>query len=185
MIVVQFNEAKATQAAAFLLSKNNGKMNYMKLIKLLYLADREALSLWDRTLTGDSYYSMDNGPILSKVLDRINSGKRPYIVSYWHKYICPPANYNVSLKQDPGTDELSKREKELLNKLFHKYEKLDQWQMRDICHKILPEWEDPAGTSIPIYIEDILRALNKTEKEIRTIDAETSDLDHIKAVLSA
>ena len=39
---LQFDEAKATQAAAFFLQLRGGQMHYIKLIKLLYLADREA-----------------------------------------------------------------------------------------------------------------------------------------------
>src|SRR3989304_9016507 len=139
MINFKFNEIKTTQAAAFLLKKNNNKMSYMKLIKLLYLADREALSLWERTITGDSFFSMDNGPILSKTLNKINEGKMPRHESYWHKYISAPAHYNINLKKDPGVDELSKREKEVLNKISKKYEKYDKWEMVDICHKELPE----------------------------------------------
>src|ERR1022692_1541243 len=43
-------------------------MNYMLLIKLLYLLDRRALSLWGRPVTGDDYFSMKYGPVLSEVL---------------------------------------------------------------------------------------------------------------------
>jgi hypothetical protein len=35
------NEIKTTQDAALFLKLNGGKMNYMKLIKLMYLADRD------------------------------------------------------------------------------------------------------------------------------------------------
>ena len=38
---MRFNEVKATQAAARLLRNRGGRMKYLKLIKLLYLADRE------------------------------------------------------------------------------------------------------------------------------------------------
>jgi hypothetical protein len=41
-----FDEKKATEVAAFLLKMRGGKMSYLKLIKLLYLADRESLSRW-------------------------------------------------------------------------------------------------------------------------------------------
>ena len=88
------------------------------------------------------------------------------------------------MKQDPGTDELSKRERELLLKIFHKYEKFDQWEMVEICHKSLPEWEDPRGTSIPIRVDDIFKALNKTEREIAIIEDEVANLDYVKAALS-
>ena len=52
-------------------------MSYMKLIKLLYLADREALLRWGRPITFDAYVSMDRGPVLSSVLDLINGGTAP------------------------------------------------------------------------------------------------------------
>ena len=46
MLNLSFDESKATEAAVFLLSRSDQTMNYMKLIKLLYLADREALIRW-------------------------------------------------------------------------------------------------------------------------------------------
>jgi len=185
MIRFNFNEAKTTQAAALLLKENGGKMNYMKLIKLLYLADRKALSLWERPISGDAYYSMDRGPILSKVLDKINSGKTPRVESYWHEYISSPETYKVKLKREPGIDELSEREKELLLGIDQEYKQYKTWQMVDICHKILSECNDPKGTSVPIWIEDILRAVNKTDREIAIIDEEVDNLNYVKTILSA
>ena len=38
-----FDERRAAQAASLLLERRAGRMPYIKLIKLLYLADREAL----------------------------------------------------------------------------------------------------------------------------------------------
>ncbi len=66
---LRFNERKATQAAAHLLKLRGGEMSFMKLINLLYLADRSALLQWVRPITTDSYVSMDRGPVLSRVLD--------------------------------------------------------------------------------------------------------------------
>jgi len=42
---LRFDEAKATQAATLFLKLRGGRMHYIKLIKLLYLLDREALDL--------------------------------------------------------------------------------------------------------------------------------------------
>ena len=49
-----FNEAKAVQIAGFFLRLAGGEMNYMKLIKLMYLVDRTALAEWGRSLTYDN-----------------------------------------------------------------------------------------------------------------------------------
>ena len=61
-----FNEQKVAQMAAFLLARGKGKMKYLKLLKLLYLADRESMKRNGHPISGDSYVSMDHGPVLSK-----------------------------------------------------------------------------------------------------------------------
>ena len=184
MIHFKFNEIKTTQVAALFLNKNHGKMNYMKLIKLLYFADREALNRWERPLTTDSYFSMKKGPILSNVLDLITNGKSIYGDSFWYKYISEPSDYNISLENDPKQDELSKQEIDLIEEIFEKFKNYSEWKMVDYCHDNLPEWEHPGETSIPIRIEDILRAVNKTEREIEVIDEEVSNLKYVTKVLS-
>ena len=50
---LRFREAKTTQAAARLLTLRGGRMNYMKLLKLLYIVEREALLNWGRPVTAD------------------------------------------------------------------------------------------------------------------------------------
>jgi len=42
-MILRFQHERATQAAARLLQRRGGRMSYMKLLKLLYLADRKAL----------------------------------------------------------------------------------------------------------------------------------------------
>ncbi len=182
MLRFELNEKKATQVASLLIKLNGKSLNYMKLIKLMYLVDREALSKWDRPVVGDEYFSLPHGPVLSKILDIINSGDDPGNPTYWYKYISTPENYEISLKNDPGDDELSDREIELLEHISNKYKDLDQFQLRDVCHRILPEWEDPRGSSLPIMPRDILRALDKTDKEIEIIEDEIKGLQIFDSV---
>ena len=65
------NMKKVIQVAGHLLQKYSGRLNYTKLIKLLYLADREALSKWDVPITGDRYTALHNGPIVSEIYNLI------------------------------------------------------------------------------------------------------------------
>jgi len=187
MIHYVFDEKKATQAAALLIKLNGGSLNYMKLIKLLYLADRESLNRWNTPITKDKYFSMDKGPILSKVLDNINNAPRPDEQSYWHRFISGPSGYEISLMRDINTnseiDELSERETTLLMEIFNKYKSHNQWEMVKICHEILPEWENPNGTSIPIHIENILRYLDKTDMQIEEIFEESQNLKYAQHLL--
>src|SRR5215218_6123410 len=93
----RFREDKATQAAARLLKIRGGKMSHLKLIKLLYLVERESLTRFGVPFTYDSYVSMPHGPVLSATLDRIN--ERPmYEGGYWDQHITPKQNNEVALR---------------------------------------------------------------------------------------
>lgn len=187
VIEFKFNEIKTTQAAALFLKKNTGEMSYMKLIKLLYLADRQALRLWERPLTGDTYFSMKRGPVLSNVLDIINNSGDPEDNSYWYKYISKPNN-NCEIKlnenESPETDTLSQRELELIDELYEKFKDFDRWEMVDFCHEFLPEWENVGNSRKLIQIDDILKKVDKSKEEIKAIDEEVSNLNYIEKILS-
>ena len=58
-----FNELKTAQASAYLLHKAGGTMEHLKLMKLLYLADRLSWKEYDKSITGDEYYSLPYGPV--------------------------------------------------------------------------------------------------------------------------
>ena len=112
-------------------------MSYMKLIKLLYLADREALASWGRTITTDTYVSMDRGPVLSHVLDRINEGPSPQDPSFWAQHVTPSGNYEVELTIDPGGELLSEAEDELLDQVFKARGHLSRWEIVDLVHEAM------------------------------------------------
>lgn len=180
---MRFNEAKATQAAARLLRNRGGRMSYMKLIKLLYLADREALARLGRSITTDTYVSMDKGPVLSHVLDRINEGPSPNDPSFWAQHITPSGNYEVTLAIDPSDDLLSEAEEELLDAVFRAHGHLNRWEIVDLVHE-LSEWKDPHGGAIPIEYSDILKAFKKKPEEIRAIENELAALERVDALCS-
>ena len=170
---LRFNEAKAAQAAARLLRLHGGKMNYMKLIKLLYLTDRESLKRWGRPVTTDCYVSMDKGPVLSAVLDLINNSCRPGVASPWYALISEPSAHSVSLlaNASPPDEELSRAEEDLIDEIYATHGCKSQWALVDLVHE-LPEWKDPGGSAIPIAYADILRAVGKDDEEIDQINGE-------------
>jgi hypothetical protein len=129
---------------------------------------------------------MPRGPVLSNVLDIINSGKYPNINPYWYKYITTPTDHEIKLEENeiPEHDTLSKREMELIEELFEKFKGLSQWDMVEICHEMLPEWEEVENTSKPIKIERILEAVHKSKKDIDAIAEEVSNLNYVKDILS-
>ena len=161
-----FREDKVTQAAALFLRLGPDKMSHLKLMKLLYLADRRALLTLGRPITYDSYVSMDHGPVLSTTLNLLHGDVQSS--GPWEKAITVPLNNEVSLLKDPGDDKLSEAEEKLIREVFDEHGAKTQWDLRDFTHT-LPEWEDPKGSSIKIEYRDILFAGNKTDAEIESI----------------
>ena len=152
-------------------------MGYMKLIKLLYLADREALLRWGRPISTDCYVSMDRGPILSQTLNLINEGSGPGGDGPWSKLISPPESYDVRLLvEDPPKDELSKAEEELIDEIFRRFAHMERWKLVDHLHT-LPEWTDPSGSALSISYGAILRAGGKSEEETAVIEQELESLE--------
>lgn len=162
-----FNERKAAQAAARLLDRHDGRMPYLKLIKLLYLADRQSLVESGTPITGDRFVSMDRGPVLSKVLDLIRADPRTG-ASAWHEYVSPPVNFEVSLLRPAEGDELSEYERDLLDRVVEEYGHMSRWDLVEHTHD-LPEWVDPAGSAIDIDVTVILRGAGFTAEEIRAV----------------
>jgi len=84
-------------------------MSYLKLIKLLYIIDREALLRWGRPLTGDRYVSMDHGPVLSQTLNLITEEPRPDEHNDLAETHLPAGELRVRLKNPAASDELSEQ----------------------------------------------------------------------------
>jgi len=181
-MVLRFNERRATEAAAKFLKLRGGRMSYLKLIKLLYLLDREALLGWGRPVTTDRYVSMDNGPVVSRIYGLIREEPAPGTDPVWRQFISAPSNYEVSLTAEPETEELSPVEESLIEDIFAKYGKLSRWNLVDLSHD-LAEWQDPKGSAIPIEYRDILRAGKKTESEIAAVESELEALAAAEAML--
>jgi len=169
-----FNERKAAQAAAYLLKRHGGRLNYMVLIKLLYLADRKTLLEHGQPITGDRMVSMPHGPVLSRIYDRIAAGMLP--TSAWSEYVSDPSDYEVQLVcAEPATDELSRYELRVLDEIDARYGSLGKWVLRDLTHE-LPEWEDPHGSSRPIDPATIFQAAGHPPEEVERIASEAEEL---------
>lgn len=164
-----FNEVKATQAAARFLTLRGGSMSYIKLIKLLYLADREALIRWGCPITTDRFVSMDIGPVVSRIYGLIRDEQPPGLFRIWREFISPAQNYEVRLIRDPGNSELALPELDMIDAVYAEHGCHNRWAVVDFTRS-LPEWVHPDGGALPIEHRDILRAADKTESEISAVE---------------
>jgi uncharacterized phage-associated protein len=169
-----FDIEKLIQTCNYIIKKNNNSINYTKLIKLLYLSDKESLKNSLQAITGDKYVSMDNGPVLSGLYDLIKGRYRNKDVQdLWNKFFFKN-NYNLDIINDQiRQDELSVFELQILDQIYEKFRDFSVWDMVHYVHMNCPEWKDPEGTSIPIQPNEILESVGKSSEEIDWILAET------------
>lgn len=164
MIRFSFNIVKATQAASFLLALNGGRLNYTKLIKLLFIADRRAIEKWNNVITTDAHFIMDCGQVVSNVYNEIKNENDLKSDDYWHQFI-EKDDYAVRLLNDPGTDYLSKREMDELASIDKEFKRYSFGRMIDYCHEHFSEWHDPKGSSEYLPIETIVENIYSDSKE--------------------
>lgn len=167
-----FSEERTAQMAAYLLSKKGLQMAYIKLLKLLYLADRSALLKWGESITGDCFVSMPQGPVLSQTYDLIKSGTASSNEG-WDYWIRDEKNYEVSLIQENINrdcfDELSDSELEILDDVLFEFGSMGKFEIVKYTHDHCAEWENPHGSSYPIKPEAVFRALGKSEEEVNAL----------------
>jgi uncharacterized phage-associated protein len=171
VMTYRLNINKAIQAAGVLLREEpSRRMSYMRLLKLLYIADRESLKKTGRPITGDRVVAMCNGPVLSEVYDCIK-GTACHLAE-WERFY-RTERYDVEMVDNPPTGELCRYEIETLQRVSKERLDKDQYEIVDETHSF-PEWSDPGNTSRPIAFEDILKAVGWTDDQAKKILAEAA-----------
>jgi len=176
-------QEKVTEAASIILFHAHGKMSYLKLIKLLYLADRKALEQWEVPITYDTYASLPHGPVGSGTCDLARGLVED--AQYWEQYI-ETVGMDVRIKGEyPKIRKLSRDEIALIEEIYFKYRHYTKYQLAELTEK-LPEWRNPGESSYPLPLEDILQKgfqLNIGEvKRIRSEVMQNSELDVLLSV---
>lgn len=69
---IEFNEAKTINAVLYIANKLKRK-DFHKIFKILYFSDREHLNAYGRTISGDIYVAMTDGPVPSNLYDIFKS----------------------------------------------------------------------------------------------------------------
>jgi uncharacterized phage-associated protein len=160
-----FDVRKAAQVAAFFAYRAGGKINIVKLMKLMYLADRQSLDERDFSITGDNYASMKLGPMLEHTYD-LAKGKAVNRRKEWDELIAPRRGNLIPLAREfaeEDTEELSRADLRILEEVWSKFKDMDQWELADWAHKFCPEWRDPGQSSIPIAYGTIGKRLGKED----------------------
>lgn len=166
-----FNEKKAAQAAAYFLFCAGGPLSVLKLMKLLYFAERRSFEKFGEPMIGDRLVSTPYGPVLSRTHNHMN-GELTSIEGGWESWIADRAEHDLGLR-DPGALrspeqdllELSDADLDVLDEIWGRFGQMTGWQLREYTHDHCPEWKDPEGSMIPMQPEDLFQALKFTPEQ--------------------
>jgi uncharacterized phage-associated protein len=186
-----FNERKAAQSAAYLLYRGGGRLPVIKLIKLMYLAERLSLQRYGETLTGDRLVSMPHGPVLSHTYSLIQGAYEP-CAGGWDTWVADRSGHDVELAdhsmiRSPEQDllALSDSDLEVLGETWAKFGHWDKFRLRDYTHSdACPEWQDPNGSSAPISYAELLRATGYSADDARALADRIAERQALAAAMA-
>ena len=180
-----FDLKKTVQAIGVLMRADGvGQMSCMRLLKLLYFADREGLKHTGRPITGDLVYAMKDGPVLSRTYSLMKQTHAPD--ADWDDAL-ETVGYDLRMVSLLGVEKLSPFEVELLQDLAKEHRHRSQWELRDYAHEHFAEFRkhDPRrhGKSKRerIPVEDIIRSVGR-QADITSI-ARDAEADEVAARL--
>ena len=155
----QFNFDKTMQAAAVLLSLDGDRMESIRLLKLLYIADREILAETGAPITGDKAVALKHGPVLGQVYSLIKG--QATRAGEWADSL-RTVNHNIELRKPVGRGKLNRAEVEKLQEVTDRHRNDTAWEICDQTHDF-PEWRDNyvANAATPIPWEQALAAQGK------------------------
>lgn len=154
-IAFPFNLDKAIQSIAYLISRL-GPIEKVKLMKLVYIADRNHFIRFGHPITGSNQVAMDYGPVPSPCLAALDGeGSNPDAV-FQALHI---ENVTVSLHGNaPDLSSLDDQDRATLDQVVLQFGRAPAWDLVKHTHKF-PEYEEVyvQGTSTPITYEAMLR----------------------------
>lgn len=176
------NDAKkSTQAVARLICKSGGSVDYLRIAKLIYLADRKSIERRGIPIVGGKYFSMQKGPTISEIMNFVGRRNAPG----WKEAISPRHGNTIRLQKAPSFSGLSPSELEILDSTLTEHSQRSTEQLVKWCHDNCAEYEDvPKNTSKPISVESILKATSKSSNQIAKVLKEAQSMEALEALLA-
>ncbi len=160
-----FNVNKTTHLAAHMIERSGGSLNILKLVKLLYICDREFMKAHAKPITFDRFVSMPHGPVLSSTYDLMTGCGMPENQEVWNDIISDRENHTISLNNNSFTSSLSNIEIRVADFVYETFKAFSQWELVEFTHENFQEWVDPNGSSKPIRYQDVFMAIGYKKQD--------------------
>ncbi len=165
-----FEYEAALNSLLFALSRLGGKTDMHKLCKILYFADQRHLSVYGRSITGDTYIAMQYGPVPSNVDDILKAVRGDSFFSAYVSNLRDKLTFEnrfiVKALAAPDMDELSDTDVECLEYAIDYCRDKSFSQLTELSHGIA--WTNTARDRA-ISVKDILREAGNEEEYVEYI----------------
>jgi len=166
---IGFDLDRCVEAAGVLFSTTETKtMGRMRLLKLLYLANRRSLRDTGDPIVDDDSCAMKNGPVLSHTYDLIKGTAADVkALATWQKHFRVVDSIQIQMLDDPGTDHLSDYDVNTLHEIACQYKQMEDEDISELTHDF-EEYErnwDGKHNVERISEYDLLRGIGYTVEE--------------------
>ncbi len=182
--LVGFRSRKSAQICAYFAVQSKGIVDKLKLIKLVYLSERDFLKEHHRPMLFDELFSLPHGPICSSTLNGIDGAIHGHI---WDDFVARNGNQIVAMRafNRDDLDEISEAELDVLKKTWETFGHMSASQLRNYTHKNCPEYTETKDGRIPIAYHELLEAIGVSEADAEQADRDISVMRRAQSALGA
>jgi uncharacterized phage-associated protein len=170
---VAFDIDRCVESAGVLFSTTETKMmGRLRLLKLLYLANRKSLKETGDPIVDDDAIAMKYGPVLSHTYDLIKGTNLDAKVrAAWNEHFKVVDWIQIQMLNDPGTDHLSDYDVATLIEIAFQYKDVEDDDLSELTHTFDEyKWHwDGKHNMEPIPERDLLRGVGYTPEKTNEI----------------
>ncbi|MGH6872420.1 MAG: Panacea domain-containing protein [Rhizomicrobium sp.] len=179
--LVGYRSRKAAQICAKFANLNGGIIDKLKVIKLVYFAERQFLADHHLPMLFDEFYSLPHGPICSSTLNGLDGLLHKEV---WNEFLQRDGRDKiVSMKkfERDELDEISDAELIAIEKVWGELGKYSAWEIRDYSHDKCPEYTLVTEGRLPISYREVLAAMG--EEDAEAVEREISDFRRLEGAM--
>lgn len=173
-VTFPYDQKKAHQAALWFLHRHGGALEVLKLVKLIFFADRLHLFRYGRPITGGIYCALPHGPVADALYNDLKAQSAGHPGAEDSPFIRVGNKIQAAVSVDE--EYLSESDLEALEETERLYGAFDSFHLRDLTHELKAYTKnDPGNGSRNLPYEDFFEDLPADERWMLEIIREDNE----------